>query len=87
MPEKIFGLQIVVASEIPKYQLPMDVPVTEEFRADFNKWAREFFGVSCLVPPGTFYKLSTPYEALLVHPSDYQKLKDAYYEREFERTK
>lgn len=72
--ELLLGMKIVVAPEFPKYQLPLDLPLPEDFRADFNKWAREFFGMTCMVPPGTMYMVSTPYEQMLIHPQDYAKV-------------
>ena len=37
------GLQINVVEDNPAYTLPEDVPVSQEFREDFNKWSTKFF--------------------------------------------
>lgn len=41
------GKAIVINEHLympPKMTLSLDVPVTDEFRADINKWMLEFFG-------------------------------------------
>jgi hypothetical protein len=38
-----------------KYALPKDVSVSEEFRAQFDKWALQFFGSTPMIPDGVTY--------------------------------
>ena len=40
----VMGMKVVVVEKIPKYQLPLDVPVSPAFRDEFNQWAEQFFG-------------------------------------------
>ena len=49
---RISGLTVVVHPDFPKFQLSEDVPVTDAFRAQFNVWAREFFGMTNLLEDG-----------------------------------
>lgn len=69
-PQSFFGLDVIEAQKYPKYQLPDDVPVTEEFRSDFNKWALEFFGYTTLIPQGTVYVLGNGFGPIVMHPKD-----------------
>jgi hypothetical protein len=43
------GVEIVespIIAPVARFKLADNVPVTQEFRDDFNRWAREFFGVN-----------------------------------------
>lgn len=46
--DTLYGMPIVtVRSDLidkPRFTLADNVPVTPEYRAEFNAWAREFFG-------------------------------------------
>ena len=46
----LFGMRVVVVGRKPKYQLPLDVPVSPEFREEFNAWALSFFGWVDAIP-------------------------------------
>ena len=48
-PQEIFGFKVFTAPSWPKYKLPDDFPVTDEFRKDFDKWALDFFGLDSFV--------------------------------------
>lgn len=44
----ISGMPVVeslMCQDVSKFTLSPEVPVTPEFRADFDRWARAFFGV------------------------------------------
>jgi hypothetical protein len=46
---KLLGKQVVVSTLLgatPNFVLAENVPVTQEFRREFNAWALEFFGAS-----------------------------------------
>ncbi|MBN9356219.1 MAG: hypothetical protein J0I15_07215 [Herbaspirillum huttiense] len=38
------GYKVIVTPDIPRFVLSPAVPVTEEFRLEFNAWAADFFG-------------------------------------------
>lgn len=46
--ETLYGMPIVTVSahlvDRPKFELSKAVPVTPEYRASFDAWARDFFG-------------------------------------------
>jgi hypothetical protein len=42
---KFGGIKIVVVPDVPRYQLPADLPLPNGFREDFNAWARGFLGI------------------------------------------
>lgn len=58
--------------DAPRFQLSSEVPVTEEFRADFNNWARRFFGVDVkfviLQESRTVVVSPYIYDQLMKHP-------------------
>ncbi|KAF1046349.1 MAG: hypothetical protein GAK35_01034 [Herbaspirillum frisingense] len=58
--------------DAPRFQLSPNVPVTEEFRADFNAWARRFFGADdkfiILQESRTVVVSPYIYDQLMKHP-------------------
>lgn len=56
MSMNLFGFQIVVAPERPRYMLPHEVlpgvPWPPGFRAEINDWAAKHCGTECAVPEG-----------------------------------
>lgn len=46
------GIQLVIAPEVPRYQLPEDLPLPPAFRAEINEWARSFLGMRSVMPLG-----------------------------------
>lgn len=40
---RIYGIDIVISRDQPGYVLPVDLPLPDKFRADFNEWAAGFF--------------------------------------------
>lgn len=57
---ELYGLPIVtVRSDLidapANFKLSADVPVTREYRRDFDAWARRFFG-----PPHTYMQFTDP---------------------------
>lgn len=69
MNSTLYGLPVVESihcQDVPRFTLSEKVPVTPEFRASFNTWAREFFGVGDVA-----YKMNNPAiggEILVVSP-------------------
>lgn len=45
----LFGRKVYVIPDRPKMILSPELPVTEEFRADFNAWLLSFFGTECFI--------------------------------------
>lgn len=39
----IYGIEIAVSRDRPGYVLPLDLPLPDKFRAEFNEWAAGFF--------------------------------------------
>ena len=39
------GIKVFVVPDVPRYQLPADLPLPPGFREDFNTWALEFLGI------------------------------------------
>ena len=66
------GIQIIVSPDFPRYQLPLDVPVPDAFRAKFNTWAREFFGVWCPVRDGEILRIGG--NRMVMSERTYQKI-------------
>lgn len=52
MINTFFGLRVFVQPSFPKMRLSPIVPVTEEFRQEFDLWLADFFGYECLVKNG-----------------------------------
>ena len=44
------GMRVMLCpvQEVPKRQLSESVPVTDEFRTEFNMWMKSFFGVDII---------------------------------------
>lgn len=53
------AFKVMVSPDVPKFVLSEDVPVTKEFRDDFNRWALDFFGTTNIVPDGEVYKIDS----------------------------
>lgn len=52
MADSLLGLDVIVRPDHPKRQLPEDVPCTAAYRAEFNAWLAEFFGMENWIPDG-----------------------------------
>lgn len=68
----LFGMDVVISPDIPKYVLPEEVmpgiPWPPGFRDDFNKWSKEACGTTNLLPRGTAYVIQG--RQLLMNPLD-----------------
>ena len=55
-PETLFGFNLIVAPEIPRYKLPDEVipgvPWPADFKAEIDAWALKVCGTVCFVPEG-----------------------------------
>lgn len=56
-PDLLYGLRVVVHPDVPKMQLSLDCPVTDEYRKDTNAWMIRFFGMTNLIPDGSVYRV------------------------------
>lgn len=52
LPYVIGGIKIFVSPDRPGYVLPKDLPLPDDFRAQFNAWAFTFFKTWNPVPDG-----------------------------------
>lgn len=50
-----------VKEDVYTYQLPQDVPCTPSYRAEFNAWAKEFFGYEAVAPLGKYAVINGNY--------------------------
>jgi hypothetical protein len=72
----LVGLQVIEATEYPKYELPKEVmpgvPWPPGFRDEINRWSRSFLGTTSLIPNGTAYVIGGSY--IMMRPSDVVKI-------------
>lgn len=68
------GMQIYVQDDLPPYRLAEDVPVTEEFRKEFNEWAAKFFSPKAVIPDG---HINVSQEKVYMNPRTYARFKAA----------
>lgn len=74
----IYGTDVVVSHDRPKYQLPEEimpgVPYGAEFRKEINEWAREFLGKDNLIKDGEAVKMGN---VIFVNPRTFESIKRA----------
>jgi hypothetical protein len=75
-PGRLLGLNVIESPDIPRYQLPEElipgVPWDPKFRAEINRWAKEFLGTTNVIPRGTAYMLANQF--VVMRPGDAVKL-------------
>lgn len=71
--DSIMGFRLVVSPDRPKYQLPKDIQVTQEFREDFDRWALGFFGTDNLLDDGQMLVIHD--RELVMNPRSLEALK------------
>lgn len=79
-PSRLFGLNVIVAPDVPRYTLPAEVipgvPWPPGFRDEINAWSRSFLGTTNMIPRGTAYMLPGGYT--IMRPSDVVKINNAF---------
>lgn len=77
MSMRLGGLDIIMATEHPRYTLPAEVlpgvPWPAGFKEDTDAWARRVCGTTCLVPRGQALMDGTK---VILHPEDYIALRN-----------
>lgn len=69
----LFGKRIFIdPNEVPRMQLSPDVPLTPEFRAEFNAWMREFFGMRSTIEDGVVLDM---FGDLYMNRATYERLR------------
>ena len=69
----IGGIPIRVAPDVPRYQLPEDLPLPPGFREDLNAWARGFLGIQ--TPILVDGEVISTLDALYMNPRTYKMVK------------
>lgn len=41
---QLMGMRMVIVNPTPKFQLPEDLPLKDDFRAEYNSWLLKTFG-------------------------------------------
>ena len=72
-PRSICGINVQIAPEVPKYKLPEDLPLSPEFRSEFNAWALKRFGTTCIVSKDKMYMIGK--NTVVMQQAMYDKLK------------
>jgi hypothetical protein len=71
----LFGLDVVVSPDIPRYVLPAEVmpgvPWPAGFRDDINQWSLSFLGTLNVVPAGVCYVVGN---SVVMRPADVVKI-------------
>lgn len=70
----LYGLRVVVHPDVPKMQLSLDCPVTDEYRKDTNAWMIRFFGMTNLISNGSVYRMG---DTLTMNPRTWEQIKKA----------
>ena len=77
MRDSICGLEVVVATEHPKYVLPDEVMPGVSwpagFKVDIDAWARARCGTTCFVEQGQMLVMG---QRIIMHPADYQTIRN-----------
>lgn len=77
LPQTLYGMRVVLATETPRYTLPEElipgVPWPDGFRDEFNAWSRWFLRTTCPVPRGSSHII--PGNTIVLHPDDYLALR------------
>lgn len=68
------GISIVVSHDRPKMKLSEAVPVTPEFREEFNRWMLGFFGTTNTVADGEVMHMPLQ-RILIMNPRTFDALK------------
>lgn len=73
----IYGIPVRVIPDTPRFQLSADCPVSEDYRADTDAWAREWCGVHNLLADGQVMQhiQNEQTAALFMNPRTAEKLK------------
>lgn len=68
-------IAIRISPDIPKFQISLDCPLTDDFRKEMNAWCISFFGTTNLVEDNQAYRFQDGgFTVLLVNPRTYAKL-------------
>ncbi len=80
MPGSIFGMDVTIAPEIPRYTLPAEVlpgiSWPAGFREGINRWSESFLGTRSMLPMGTAYLIGG--SRLVMRPADVVKLDNMF---------
>lgn len=84
----LYGLDVVVTSDRPRYLLPDEVipgvPWPKGFREEFNGWSRSYLGTWNMVPDGQVYEMMG---RMLMNSSTYQRLRQLHGTNNFSGTR
>jgi hypothetical protein len=70
----LMGVKIYVSTaHSPRFALSKDVPVSPDFRKQFEAWAAEFFGVHWLIPDGQVHQAGQ--NAMFMNPNTFAEVK------------
>lgn len=73
---RVCGIPIHISPDWPRLTLSKDVPVTDEFRKDFDAWALGFFGAYNLLEDGQWINVRNG-QAILMNPRTFEQLRAA----------
>ena len=76
----INGVEVYVAPDQAKLRIRLDVPCSDQFRADMDDWLRSMFGVRNICPDGQIITTRDPFtgrKAIYCNPRTYAAIKAA----------
>jgi len=76
LPYSIGGIKIIVSPDRAGYVLPADLPLPDDFRAQFNAWAFLFFKRWNPVPDGEAMH-DCRSDTMVMNPRTFQALKES----------
>lgn len=82
VPYTLYGMAVHIVPDTPKIILSKDVPVSEDFRIEMDRWMLEFFGITNLLDDGQVIAVGN--EAMLMNQRTYRQLKQAMMEKQYE---
>jgi hypothetical protein len=68
----IFGFPVYVSPDRPKIRLSEDIPLTKEFRDEYNQWLVDFFGLTNMLKDG---EIISGVHGIFMNPRTYANFK------------